>query len=96
MGIATRSDQLSEAITRLNIAKEEKFQQVLTQEITYSTYSEFENTINQEIARISSYTPTSYYIYWDTSESDLIERLDQSGAIPNATITNINSTNFEG
>ena len=93
--IATRSDELTQTINRLNISKEEKFQLVLTQEISYSTYADFEDTINKEIARISSYSPTGYYIYWDTSENNLLERLEMSGAMPDATVTNINSTTFD-
>ena len=93
--IATRSEQLSNDISRLNTTKEEKFQQVLTQEISYATYSEFESAINKEINRISAYSPISYYLFWEKNELDLIKRLQSSTAIPNATVTNINTTVFD-
>ena len=93
--IATRAEQLSNDIARLNTTKEEKFQQVLTQEITYATYSLFEEAINEEISRISAYTPTAYYIYWNTEEQELLDRLNNPIATPNATITNINTTTFD-
>ncbi len=92
--VAEKSPELSTEIARYDALKIENLTKFSQGDIDSTIFTANNTAYDAALAVLAEYSPESYYVFYNATEEELLARLNDDAAVPNATITNASTTYY--